>query len=261
MHPPPPDYILEHGIDPRSTYEIRHHHPRRRGRRTAEGTRRQDAARSRPHAQHGPHRHGGPRRAPPAPCPKGSRAAATSRRCACSATTPTVYHTGRAPLEAAAQQHPALAHRLGLPLQSRHRRRRHHEGPLRRRHHQRRGASGSSPIWPQSLDLPGFEFHNGVSYRNLLVYRGNEEFDVTTKPPHEIPEEPIEPNSCRKGKGSEILQQIMDALAGALRRSRDQRGPQARPATTPPRRSGSGARATRRTCRNSKTASASTPAA
>jgi YbgC/YbaW family acyl-CoA thioester hydrolase len=31
-----------------------------------------------------------------------------------------------------------------------------------------------SPIW-RSIDLPGFEFHNGVSYRNLLVYRGSED--------------------------------------------------------------------------------------
>jgi 2,3-bisphosphoglycerate-independent phosphoglycerate mutase len=40
-------------------------------------------------------------------------------------------------------------------------------------------------------DLPGLSFITGVSYRNLLVYRGNEEFDVETRPPHEIPEEPI----------------------------------------------------------------------
>jgi 2,3-bisphosphoglycerate-independent phosphoglycerate mutase len=39
----------------------------------------------------------------------------------------------------------------------------------------------------RKTDLPGFEFYTGVSYRNLLVYRGHEEFDVTTKPPHEFP--------------------------------------------------------------------------
>jgi 2,3-bisphosphoglycerate-independent phosphoglycerate mutase len=48
-----------------------------------------------------------------------------------------------------------------------------------------------------------------VSYRNLLVYRGHEQFDVTTKPPHEIPEEPIA-KYIPRGRGSEILRQIMD---------------------------------------------------
>ena len=47
---------------------------------------------------------------------------------------PAVFHTGRAPLEAAAQ-HLAFAHRLGVSLQSGDRRRRNHEGSLRRRNH------------------------------------------------------------------------------------------------------------------------------
>ena len=58
-------------------------------------------------------------------------------------------------------------------------------------------------------ELPGFEFHTGVSYRNLLVYRGAEDFDVSTKPPHEIPEERID-KWVPRGKGSEILRKIMD---------------------------------------------------
>jgi 2,3-bisphosphoglycerate-independent phosphoglycerate mutase len=61
----------------------------------------------------------------------------------------------------------------------------------------------------RDLDLAGFEFYTGVSYRNLLVYRGPEEFEVTTKPPHEIPEEPIA-KWLPRGKGSEILRKIMD---------------------------------------------------
>src|SRR5207244_2600061 len=56
----------------------------------------------------------------------------------------------------------------------------------------------------------GFEFYSGVSYRNLLVYRGDQEFDVTTKPPHEIPDEPIA-NHLPRGKGSDILRKIMDS--------------------------------------------------
>src|SRR5205085_8452608 len=42
-----------------------------------------------------------------------------------------------------------------------------------------------------------------------LVYRGDQPFDVTTKPPHEIPEE-IASQWVPKGTGSEILNQIMD---------------------------------------------------
>src|SRR5437867_3779311 len=61
----------------------------------------------------------------------------------------------------------------------------------------------------RSLGLPGFEFYNGVSYRNLLVYRGQEEFEVKTKPPHEFPEEPVT-RYLPRGKGAEILRSIMD---------------------------------------------------
>ncbi len=61
----------------------------------------------------------------------------------------------------------------------------------------------------RSLNLPGFEFHPGVSYRNLLVYRGSQEFEVTTKPPHEIPEEPAA-DWLPSGNGSEILRTIID---------------------------------------------------
>ena len=66
---------------------------------------------------------------------------------------PKVYHTGRAPLEAAAQQHPAVADRLGLPLQPRHRRRRDHEGPLGRRDQRRRGAEADRR--PVAVAEPG----------------------------------------------------------------------------------------------------------
>ena len=61
----------------------------------------------------------------------------------------------------------------------------------------------------KAIDLPGFEFHTGVSYRNLLVYRGKEDFELATRPPHEIPEESTT-KWAPKGKGSDILQRIMD---------------------------------------------------
>jgi 2,3-bisphosphoglycerate-independent phosphoglycerate mutase len=56
---------------------------------------------------------------------------------------------------------------------------------------------------------PGFEVYQGVSYRNLLVYRGRQQFDLKTKPPHEIPEEPVD-RWLPTGTGSEILRRIMD---------------------------------------------------
>ena len=58
------------------------------------------------------------------------------------------------------------------------------------------------------MNIPGVEFHWGVSYRNLLVYRGTEAFDVTTTPPHDIPEQPAGKH-LPKGPGSDLLRQIM----------------------------------------------------
>ncbi|HEY2586822.1 MAG TPA: cofactor-independent phosphoglycerate mutase [Tepidisphaeraceae bacterium] len=121
---------------------------------------------------------------------------------------PNVYHTGRAPLEAAAQQIPLAptdwVFRCNLVTVI--------DGIMKDH-----SASGISNAEAQrliadlarALDLPGFEFHYGVSYRNLLVYRGHEAFDLTTKPPHEIPDEPIA-KWLPKGTGSQILRQIMD---------------------------------------------------
>ena len=121
---------------------------------------------------------------------------------------PAVYHTGRAPLEAAAQRIPLSptdwVFRCNLVTVV---------DDVMKDH----SAGGISDAEAQRLirdlakatDIPGFEFHTGVSYRNLLVYRGREEFDVTTKPPHEIPDEPIA-KWLPRGKGSEILRQIMD---------------------------------------------------
>lgn len=57
-----------------------------------------------------------------------------------------------------------------------------------------------------------WEFHSGVSYRNLLVKRGGpvggKEFAVTTKPPHEIPDTPVA-GYLPKGQGAEVLNDIM----------------------------------------------------
>ena len=121
---------------------------------------------------------------------------------------PAKYHTGRAPLEAAAQNIPLSptdwVFRCNLVTVV--------DGVMKDH-----SAGGISDAEAQRLireleranRIAGFEFYTGVSYRNLLVYRGSEEFDVTTKPPHEIPEERAE-KYLPKGKGSELLRQIID---------------------------------------------------
>src|SRR5215217_6588539 len=121
---------------------------------------------------------------------------------------PNVYHTGRAPLEAAAQRIPLAptdwVFRCNLVTVV--------DGVMKDH-----SAGGISDAEAQRLireleranRIPGFEFYTGVSYRNLLVYRGSEDFDVTTKPPHEIPEERAE-KYLPRGKGSELLRQIID---------------------------------------------------
>ena len=121
---------------------------------------------------------------------------------------PQKYHTGRAPLEAAAQRIPLSptdwVFRCNLVTVI--------DGIMK--DHSAGGISNEDArsllyLLAREIKEPGFEFHPGVSYRNLLVYRGRQEFDVKTKPPHEIPEEPAA-KYVPSGKGSEILNRIMD---------------------------------------------------
>jgi 2,3-bisphosphoglycerate-independent phosphoglycerate mutase len=121
---------------------------------------------------------------------------------------PAAYHTGRAPLEAAAQRIPLAptdwVFRCNLVTVVDGIMKDHSAGGISNAEAQKLIGDLS-----RELRLAGFEFHCGVSYRNLLVYRGHEEFDVTTKPPHEIPDEPAG-KWLPKGRGSEILRDIMD---------------------------------------------------
>jgi 2,3-bisphosphoglycerate-independent phosphoglycerate mutase len=60
------------------------------------------------------------------------------------------------------------------------------------------------------------EFHAGVSYRNILIYRGpGAPFtaETRTQPPHDVPDKPIAEH-LPKGPGADLLQDLM-------RRSRD----------------------------------------
>ncbi|MFO0865982.1 MAG: hypothetical protein U0744_15255 [Gemmataceae bacterium] len=54
------------------------------------------------------------------------------------------------------------------------------------------------------------EFHAGVSYRNILVYRGSDapfDSDTKTQPPHNIPDKPIA-GHVPKGQG-DLLNHLM----------------------------------------------------
>ena len=124
---------------------------------------------------------------------------------------PVKYHTGRAPLEAAAQRIPLSptdwVFRCNLVTVVDGIMKDHSAGGISNAEAQRLIGDLA-----RRLKLPGFEFHYGVSYRNLLVYRGHEEFNVTTKPPHEIPDEPIG-KWLPRGAGSETLRRIMSESA------------------------------------------------
>src|ERR1700761_2728394 len=86
---------------------------------------------------------------------------------------PKVYHTGRAPLEAAAQQIPLSpsdwVFRCNLVTVVDGVMKDHSAGGISNAEAQRLIGDLA-----RSLNLSGFEFHYGVSYRNLLVYRGSE---------------------------------------------------------------------------------------
>lgn len=121
---------------------------------------------------------------------------------------PVKYHTGRAPLEAAAQRIKLSptdwVFRCNLVTTK--------DGVMIDH-----SAGGISDLEARALlqtladdlRLRDFEFHPGVSYRNLLVYRGRENFEIKTKPPHEIPNEKFEPY-LPGGIGQDILRSIID---------------------------------------------------
>ncbi|MBI3411310.1 MAG: cofactor-independent phosphoglycerate mutase [Planctomycetes bacterium] len=90
---------------------------------------------------------------------------------------------------------------------------------------------------PGSFGFHGrLEFHAGVSYRNILIYRGPDApFDASTKtePPHDIPDQPIA-KRLPSGLGGDLLRDLMARSRAVLRdhpvnRTRHARGE--RPAT------------------------------
>lgn len=129
---------------------------------------------------------------------------------------PLTYHTGRAPLEAAAQ---------GIELGS-------HDWAIRCNFvtiAEGNMASFTASQLPNDVgeELVGllqeetaadahWEFHQGVSYRNLLIYRAQSADDdppfdsgTLTVPPHDLTDQPIL-RDLPSGKGSELMLDLME---------------------------------------------------
>ncbi|MBI4527189.1 MAG: cofactor-independent phosphoglycerate mutase [Deltaproteobacteria bacterium] len=71
------------------------------------------------------------------------------------------------------------------------------------------------------------EFHAGVSYRHLMVWRGGKE-QMNTTPPHDITDKPAEPH-LPEGEGAELLRNLMERSQKILarhpvNRKREERG-------------------------------------
>jgi 2,3-bisphosphoglycerate-independent phosphoglycerate mutase len=130
---------------------------------------------------------------------------------------PAKYHTGRAPLEAAAQRIPLSAadwvFRCNLVTVVDGIMKDHSAGGITDAEARVLLADLANALAAGGYPWVGdFSFYPGVSYRNLLVYRGKHEFAVTTKPPHEIPELPAAKH-LPAGTGSDILRTIIEVSA------------------------------------------------
>jgi 2,3-bisphosphoglycerate-independent phosphoglycerate mutase len=127
---------------------------------------------------------------------------------------PLLYYTGRAPLEAA-----AMGHRLGpddwaircnlLTIR---------DGLLSdftAGHITSEEGAALIAALREKVGRPGVEFYPGVSYRNLLIYRGRPgetpfADDTLTTPPHDVPDRPAL-DYLPRGTGAELLQDLMRA--------------------------------------------------
>ena len=128
---------------------------------------------------------------------------------------PAKYHTGRAPLEAAAQRIPLKPEdwvfRCNFVTTANGEMKDHSAGGLPDTEARR-----LIDVLKRSGDIPpGFDLHPGVSYRNLLVYKGPQHFDLKTKPPHEMLDEPLD-RWLPTGEGSDVLRDIIAKSVATL---------------------------------------------
>lgn len=152
---------------------------------------------------------------------------------------PLKYHTGRAPIEAAAQGIPLgpddWAIRCNLVTIENERMRSFTAGQIP-------SQLGRELIELMQRDQPSatpWEFHAGVSYRNLLIYRGKNgaapfASSTYTVPPHDITDQLVE-TSLPRGPGSEALRSLMQRSEKLLAESENNRARSSRgelPATS-----------------------------
>jgi 2,3-bisphosphoglycerate-independent phosphoglycerate mutase len=132
---------------------------------------------------------------------------------------PVRYYTGRAPLEAAAQGISLGPHdwaiRCNLVYVENEEMRDFTAG-----HISSEEARELVATLQQALGTASWQFIPGVSYRNLLIYRGSEKPlfgpDTKTQPPHDIPDRPIA-DYLPTGPGSEWLRDLMTRSREVLR--------------------------------------------
>jgi 2,3-bisphosphoglycerate-independent phosphoglycerate mutase len=133
---------------------------------------------------------------------------------------PLKFHTGRAPLEAAAQGIELGEHdwavRCNLVTIT--------DGVMRsftaEQYPNDSAAALIKLMQKDQCGSPEWKFHAGVSYRNLLIYRsrdGSAPFDTTTAttPPHDITDQNVEPH-LPTGPGSNALNDLMERSAKAF---------------------------------------------
>ena len=126
---------------------------------------------------------------------------------------PEKYYTGRAPLEAAAMGIPLGVDDWAVRCNTIHVR----DGLLAdftAGHITSEESGRLLQLLQEKLGNETIEFHPGVSYRNLMIYRGSKRdipFDSSTltTPPHDVPDRPAV-DHLPQGKGSELLRYLME---------------------------------------------------
>jgi 2,3-bisphosphoglycerate-independent phosphoglycerate mutase len=135
---------------------------------------------------------------------------------------PLKYHTGRAPLEAAAQGISLGPHdwaiRCNFVTVADERMRSFTAGQIP----SDIGQALIEALQHSACGDEHWKYFAGVSYRNLLIYRGRGEespfgAETRTTPPHDITDQPIEPH-LPTGPGSDLLRELMLASREILSR-------------------------------------------
>lgn len=132
---------------------------------------------------------------------------------------PSRYYTGRAPLEAAAQGIELGPHDWAIRCNLVY----IEKGEMRdftAGHISSEEARELMATLQQALGTASWQFVPGVSYRNLLIYKGSGTApfgpETKTQPPHDIPDRPIA-DYLPTGPGSDLLRDMMERSQEVLR--------------------------------------------